>query len=283
VTDASAAAPPPVPPRPKARDSLAARLATAAVGIPLLLLIVLLAEGVLFALVIAAALAVGFLEYAHAMGVRREPVSAVGLAAVAALPLAAHWGDSWITATLVAATFASLVALVLAGAPPASLTPWALTVAGALYVGLLGAHFVRLHDLEHGARWVLFALFVTFATDTGAYAVGRLLGRHKLAPRLSPGKTVEGALGGLAGGALAAVGLNALLDLGQPVAAMLALGLAAAVAGQLGDLAESLIKRAAGVKDMGHLFPGHGGILDRLDSLLFVVPLVYYVARAWLV
>ena len=110
-------------------------------------------------------------------------------------------------------------------------------------------------------------------------AVGRLLGRHKLAPRISPGKTVEGGLGGLLAGALAAWALNRLLGLEKPDLAMALLGAGAAVAGQLGDLAESLLKRTAGIKDMGNLLPGHGGILDRLDSLLFVAPLVYYAAR----
>src|SRR5205085_1718779 len=109
----------------------------------------------------------------------------------------------------------------------------------------------------------------------------RLLGRHKLAPRISPGKTVEGAAGGLVAGAVAAWALNRLLGLDQADAGMLLLGAGAAVAGQFGDLAESLLKRTAGVKDMSNLLPGHGGVLDRLDSLLFVAPLVYYAARAF--
>ena len=262
------------------QSAITLRLLTAAVGIPLLLLLVLVG-GPLYTAVVAAALALGFIEFARALALGRTALSAAGAITVAALAVAAHGGGGALVAVLSAGVVASLVALVAHGEPPASLTPWALTLAGVLYAGLLGQHAIGLRILPDGRDWVLFALFTTFATDTGAYAIGRALGRHKLAPRLSPGKTVEGAAGGLIAGAAAAAALNAALDLGQPPAAILVLGMAAAVAAQLGDLAESLIKRAAGVKDMGTIIPGHGGVLDRLDSLLFVLPLVYYAAR-WL-
>jgi phosphatidate cytidylyltransferase len=165
------------------------------------------------------------------------------------------------------------------GATEAGFHEWGVIVAGALYPGLLGSYLVGLRFLGDGRDWVLLAIFTTFATDTGAYAVGRLLGRRKLAPRISPGKTVEGGVGGLVAAAAVCVALGELLGLDQPVALMLALGAAIGVAGQLGDLSESLLKRSLGVKDMGHIFPGHGGVLDRLDSILFVAPLVYYVVR----
>jgi phosphatidate cytidylyltransferase len=262
------------------QSAIILRLLTAAVGIPLLLLVVFIG-GPLFTAVVAVALISGFVEFARAVGLGRTALSAVGAITVAALVVAAHGDGRLPAAVLSAGAIASLVVLVARGEPPANLTPWALALAGVLYVGLLGQHAVELRLLPAGRDWVLFALFTTFATDTGAYAIGRAFGRYKLAPRLSPGKTVEGAAGGLVAGATAALALNAVLNLGQLPAAMLALGVAAAVAAQFGDLAESLIKRAAGVKDMGTILPGHGGVLDRLDSLLFVVPVVYYAAR-WL-
>jgi phosphatidate cytidylyltransferase len=261
-------------------SALALRLLTAAAGIPLLLLVVFVG-GPLYTAVVAAALVLGFLEFARAMTLGRSALSAAGAITVAALALAAHGGGGALVAVLSAGLIVSLVVLVVHGEPPAGLAPWALTLAGVLYAGLLGQHAVGLRLLPDGRDWVVFALFTTFATDTGAYAIGRALGRHRLAPRLSPGKTVEGAAGGLIVGAAAAMALNAALDLGEPPPTILVLGAAAAVAAQLGDLAESLIKRAAGVKDMGTIIPGHGGVLDRLDSLLFVLPLIYYAARWW--
>jgi len=127
-----------------------------------------------------------------------------------------------------------------------------------------------------GAWRLLLLLAIVMGADTAAFFVGSALGRHKLAPAISPGKTVEGLVGGLAGGILGAlavrwIGLKAL-----PLAHAVVLGFLGAALGAAGDLAESLIKRWSGVKDSGSLFPGHGGMLDRLDSLLLAGPVLYY-------
>ncbi len=153
---------------------------------------------------------------------------------------------------------------------------WVWTLAGILYVGWLLGHYVALRELASGRDWVLFALFATFASDTAAYFVGRAWGKHRLAPGISPGKTWEGACGGI----LAAVVIGALLTLlpDLPIGYAQAIPLAAAVSvfGQLGDLVESLFKRNMGVKDSGKVLPGHGGFLDRMDSVLFAGVVVYY-------
>ena len=257
------------------------RLLSAIVGIPVVVALVLVGGAPLM-LGISAVLAVAYLEFTGAFGFGRSLRAAAGAATVAVLPLAAHGGSTAVLAALAAGAVASLVVNFTNDDLTAGATNWGLAVAGLVYIGLLGQHAVALRLLPDGRDWLLLAFLTTFATDTGAYAAGRALGRHKLAPRFSPGKTREGAAGGLLSGALAALALNALLGLGVSPAAMLALGATAAAAAQLGDLAESALKRAAGVKDMGALIPGHGGLLDRLDSLLFVVPLVYYAARWWL-
>lgn len=123
-----------------------------------------------------------------------------------------------------------------------------------------------------GSQWVLFILVLTFAADTGAFFAGRAFGRTKLAPRVSPGKTWEGVLGGLVLAALAA--LAGARWFGLPVASLLPLCLLAAAFSVVGDLTESMLKRATGVKDSGRLFPGHGGVLDRIDSVLAAAPLM---------
>ena len=150
------------------------------------------------------------------------------------------------------------------------------TLAGALYLGWMLGNFISLRTLEHGREWAVLAVFGTFAVDTSAYFVGRALGRHALVPILSPGKTWEGAVGGLAGGMAATFALSALLRLPLGWLETAALGLLLAVFAQLGDLVESLLKRSTGVKDAGNLIPGHGGLLDRLDSLIFGGAVVYY-------
>jgi phosphatidate cytidylyltransferase len=158
----------------------------------------------------------------------------------------------------------------------ASLTSVAATLLGVIYATVPFRLAADLHALPAGPHWVMFALLVNWAGDTGAYYVGGSLGRRKLAPVVSPNKTWEGAVASAAVATLAGTWYLRQFLPAAPVwwfAAALSLG--ANVAGQVGDLAESALKRGAGVKDSGSLLPGHGGILDRLDGVLFSVPVVY--------
>lgn len=151
------------------------------------------------------------------------------------------------------------------------------TVLGLVYVGFLAAHLVLIRGLGDGADWLIILTAVTAGSDTGAYVVGSKFGRRKLCPAISPHKTVEGALGGIAGGVIAAVVLFFLCSVEAALwfVAVLAIGLA--VIGMLGDLIESIIKRGFRVKDSGTLLGGHGGVLDRIDSLLLAGPVLYYI------
>lgn len=157
---------------------------------------------------------------------------------------------------------------------PPFMQSWAFTAAGLLYVGGLLLHAVLLRNLPLGREWLLIALFGVWTCDTGAYMVGSLWGKRKLAPRISPNKTWEGAVGGFVTGAIVVVGLARLFDVALMHA--VALGMLIPVFTILGDLAESALKRGTGTKDTGRLLPGHGGVLDRIDSLMVVVPIVYY-------
>ncbi|MBI2870062.1 MAG: phosphatidate cytidylyltransferase [Chloroflexi bacterium] len=151
---------------------------------------------------------------------------------------------------------------------------WAWTLAGIFYAGWLMSYLVSLR-LEAGREWLLLTLLVTFASDSAAFFVGRSFGRHRLAPRVSPGKTWEGAAAGLVGAVAISLGLTALLKpMGYPAAALF--GVVISVCAQLGDLVESRLKRSGGVKESGRLLPGHGGVLDRMDSLVFAGVAAYY-------
>jgi phosphatidate cytidylyltransferase len=151
---------------------------------------------------------------------------------------------------------------------------------GFFYIGFLLAHFILMRKMERGWAFILFTLVSVYFGDTVAFYVGRAWGRRKLAPRISPGKTVEGGLGAIVGSIAGALVSKFLFFPQLPVLHALALGSAIGVVGQLGDLWESLLKRSAQVKDSGTLIPGHGGVLDRFDSVLFACPLVYYYSWA---
>jgi phosphatidate cytidylyltransferase len=156
-----------------------------------------------------------------------------------------------------------------------------LAVMGAVYGGVMLSALVKLRQLPSGAVWIFLALAVTWANDTGGYFAGRAFGKHKLYPRISPSKTVEGALGGMAFSVLWGLGV---FNWGLPEVPLwggAVIGLGASILGPLGDLSESAMKRAYGAKDSGKLLPGHGGMLDRLDALLFTAPFVLLCAR-WL-
>jgi len=156
--------------------------------------------------------------------------------------------------------------------------PLAVTLLGICYVNWLLGYGFWLRDLEAGTAWVLLLVSVTWLGETAAYLVGSLLGRTKLAPVISPRKTVEGALAQLVVSILAALGARAWFFAALEPWQAVTVGVLLGVVGQIGDLAESALKRSVGTKDTGHLIPGHGGILDRVDGLLFTTPVLFYYA-----
>ena len=184
---------------------------------------------------------------------------------------------------IVVLTAGSLIAATLRGAPfEKMLGSTGASILGVLYIGLLGSHLVAIRtgfEQKLSAHLLSFFFLVIMGADTGAYYVGRAIGKHKLAPTISPGKTWEGVIGGMASGLLMATLAHYWFFRDFPLKWMLPLAAVMVIVGILGDLTESAMKRGAGAKDAAKLLPGHGGLLDRLDSLLFNAPLIYYFAR----
>ena len=260
-----------------------ARIATAAVGLPLLLLVVWVDTSLPFAVLCAAAAALGAWELSGMVrnwGDRpADPVSAA--LACALVASAALLEPDTLAATLAHSAALLLSALALAwmlrrGGADSGASRWLATLAPALFVGGLLFHAPLLRSADFGREWILLMLLVTFATDTGAYFVGKAVGRTPLAPAISPAKTREGAAGGLLCAVAACLALDALFSLPATWWQAALLGGALGVVGQIGDLVESRLKRIAGVKNSGRLVPGHGGLLDRLDSILLNLVVVYY-------
>ena len=155
------------------------------------------------------------------------------------------------------------------------------TIAGVLYVGWLLSYLVALRGIDAGRYWVFLALFITFASDSSAYFIGQAWGKHRFAPSISPGKTWEGAIAGILGAVIIGLGLVRLFGLPLSYGQATLLCLLVSVFAQLGDLVESLFKRNMGIKEAGNMLPGHGGILDRVDSAAFTTVIVYYYALSY--
>jgi len=266
----------------KNRRNLAARVASALVLFPLACWLTWLG-GTPFALLAAAGAAVAAGELVLMFGTFGL-AEALGVVVAGSIPLVAAFGRSgellpgWSGLALAGATVI-LLALFLFREEPLDRIPRSLgiVVLSWLYCGLLVASLVGLR-LRFGMGWVILAFVVTWANDTFAYFAGHLFGRHKMIARISPGKTWEGFAGGVAGSVVGALVTRWLLLGDLPLGAAAVIGLGGAVFGPLGDLAESMIKRGAGVKDSSRIIPGHGGLLDRIDALLFVGPWVYVCA-----
>lgn len=259
--------------------ALVRRTATIALGAPLLIAAIWIGGRLLAAvvLVLTAAGAVEFWRLAAAAGLRPSPVLPAGAIAFPLLAASGRWEAAG-AATAAIAVIAAALALV----PERRALPLGnagADVTGALYIGVLMAHLLLLRDV-FGPAAALVVLGTVWANDIAAYLVGGRWGRRRLAPAISPGKSVEGFAAGLLAAAAFAAGAGTALG-GRP-GQMALLGLLVALASVAGDLWESSMKRAAGVKDSGGVLPGHGGVLDRFDAALFGVPVGYYL-WGWLV
>ncbi|MDI3289558.1 phosphatidate cytidylyltransferase [Polyangium sp. 15x6] len=271
-----------------ARSNLAMRLLSAVVAIPLLLALLYLGPAWGWALFLALALAVGAIEL-FGMTHPQDRTSRVLGVLLSLGVMATLWFFTTNAAALVALLFLlPTVALFLTLARLGSIETAALRAMamgfGPLYLGggLGSLALLRRDGGDSGPGFVLLALMLSWFSDTGAYFAGRFLGKHKLYEAVSPKKTIEGAIGGLAAAVGGAVAGTYLYLKSLPLEHAIVLGLVAGAAGQAGDLAESMIKRSAGVKDSGGIVPGHGGILDRVDALMVTGTFTYiYVLFFW--
>lgn len=267
------------------------RVITAVVGIPLLLALVYFDFRVdtswfsrvpLLILLVGAAAALGAVEF-YRLGTHAgaRPLTVFGVIWAVLFVVAALFDVDWGTGALLASAAVLPVVWLVVFRRDTRFQSWVWTLTGILYLGWTLGHYVALRQLDHGRELVILAMFTTFACDTLAFFVGRAWGRHHMAPAISPHKTWEGAIGGFVGAVAAALALRSLLSLGDwslPLNYVEAIGVGCliGVVAQLGDLLESLLKRRAGVKDSGNMIPGHGGVLDRIDSLVFTGVIVYY-------
>ena len=271
--------------------SLPARILSAVVFLPLLVLMAW-TGGVIYLLFGMAVVGLGLREFYSLLEAKGlSPHWKSGMLAVLLLPVGVylrfrtHRIEEW----HVGGFFTILVGAVLLaelrrGAGKQAVANSAATLLGFLYIGWLGTHLVALRELPHAVRrpyaegfgYVMLAFGLTWACDTAAYAVGRRFGRIKLMPDVSPGKSLEGCVAGLLASIGAAIGAQAWFATYLSVLDAAVLGALVGVFGQLGDLVESLLKRDVDIKDSSKLIPGHGGVLDRFDSLLFTAPIVYY-------
>jgi len=298
---------PATPVSPKARrerSDLPARLLTAAVLVPLVIWLVV-EGGLPFLAAVIACVLLGQRELYRLIEEKgAHPLVNYGLAGGAALPLVAYLGsETHATIVMTATLLAVMIRQVGKEQIAEALVSISGTFFGVVYVGWLLAHAIVLRNFHRavvshfgsaeaeqlgivpgtGIFLVLFCLTAVVLCDAGAYFAGRRFGRRKLAPRISPSKTVEGAIGGLAAGSVGALVAKAVFDVFWPdLSAALgwraaaALGFVVSVAGMIGDLVESLLKRDARTKDAGQLLPGMGGVLDRIDSPLLGIPVMYY-------
>lgn len=259
----------------KGPSNLTLRLLTAAIGIPIILWMLFWAPPWVFSAVAPVFSALGAYELSGMVIKNRGPL-AIWLIVASMI----------VTAVLVfvptdEALLALLFGIVMSGALAVLAFPDPLSdasgrmgwlIAGPLYVGGAIAAIARLHHLEHGGTWVVLSMALAWGSDTGGYFAGRALGRHKLYEKISPKKTIEGSIGGLAAVVAFAIAIKLLWLHELTWLHTIVLALVAGAIGQAGDLCVSVVKRSTGVKDTGHIIPGHGGLLDRVDALMFTAP-----------
>ncbi|MGH7812888.1 MAG: phosphatidate cytidylyltransferase [Candidatus Binataceae bacterium] len=260
---------------------LKTRIITAAVALPAVLAILILAPDWFMNLFIAALGCFGLYEIA-AMTDTMKPAAIALFLIAGAGPLfdGIYLNDlGWFIPAAVVAIMLAMVAMVATGRTIEWLIGWRLALVGAIYVGVLFPYFALVRNGPNGVELIVLMLLCVVASDSGAYFGGRYFGYAKLIPAVSPNKTVEGAIAGLISAIIAGLILWQWLVPDWSAGAAAGVAAAISISSQFGDLAGSALKRIAGVKDSGWLFPGHGGLLDRTASLVFAVAFTYYYAR----
>lgn len=261
---------------------LRSRLLTAAVALPILIWAVCCAPPWLFAALLFGLTVVGLHEY----------FTMTRSAAVFSPVIGIGWGGA-VAGTMVIAPPETAVAVLIAGfflsfalslqnpEPQRSVAGLSVLLFGVIYMGFLLPHLVWVRALPDGREWVFFILLVVMIGDSAAYGAGRIWGKRKLIPHISPGKTIEGSIGAVGGHVLTAVGSWLWLFSHRSFVEIFFLALSIGMLAQIGDLCESALKRAFHIKDSGWIFPGHGGVLDRVDSVLFPSAGLYYYVTLW--
>lgn len=257
------------------------RIITGIIGAVLLITLGIIADAYIIALAAFLAALIGLYEFYQITGVcESRPLTAAGIIGAAGITVSNLFFPAQLSA-FICIWLLLIFIIMLTCHEKTDITGAALTIFSVFYIPFLFSYIPLVRMLENGRLIIWFVIVGAFITDTFAYFTGVFLGRHKLCPKISPKKTIEGAIGGTLGCGviftLMGYFFNRFGGTGFAMPLLFLFGLLSAIAAQLGDLSASVIKRKYGVKDYGNLFPGHGGIMDRCDSLIFVAPLVYFV------
>ena len=259
------------------------RIITALLAVPLLVLLLLFGSTGLISFAVAVVSFMGVYEFYNAVGLKGKPALCIlgYLGAVLVIVCKVYFPNLF--SIVFSLWFLVLFAVFLKLHKDIKTTDAALTIFSLAYIPYLLSYIMLVHKLEYGKFLIWFVVVGAFVTDSLAYFTGVFFGKHKLCPEISPKKTIEGAVGGLGGTAVVFVLMgyfyNSLANAGFNLIKLFIAGLITAAISQTGDLAASVIKREYKIKDYGNLLPGHGGILDRCDSLIFVAPVIYFIFK----
>lgn len=264
-------------------SSFLTRLMSSVIIVVVALAVIIPGKDILFAAMMVISL-IGLFELYKVIGIEKSVLGIVGYVADIAWFLLVRFSMEDMGLMLLMASIMLVMAVYVFATPKYSDSQVAMAFFGIVYVGMMLSYIYQVRSLDDGL-WLIWLIFVgSWGSDTCAYCTGILIGKHKLAPKVSPGKSIEGSVGGVIGAALlgviyALIVRNKLTGIDNPIIAFSVIGAASSVISQIGDLAASAIKRNHNIKDYGHLIPGHGGILDRFDSVIFTAPIVFFLAN----
>lgn len=264
------------------KSSIKTRVWTGVVGIPLLV-IILYSGGMVLAIGVSLLAFAGILEYCGAINrLVRPKISIINMVALSVILMVTIKLDYYFLMPVLLVEFIAIFCYeILSG--NVGIQRGSATLLGLIYIPIMFGHLFLFETVNKGIYYMWMIFVIAFSTDTAAYFVGKSMGHRKIAPRISPKKTIAGSVGGVIAAALSTILYGSILgsyfNFILPWYLYLIVGIFGSIAGQCGDLTASMIKRKAKIKDYGSILPGHGGVLDRFDSILFIIPLIYIFAR----